>query len=132
MDGLQDRDWKTKVLYTLREIQVHDHLNIYKMMGPDELHPTVTREFADIVAKPLSMILEKSWQTGKVPGDWKRGNILPIFKKDRKKDPGNNQLVSIISLPGKIMEQNTPRSCAEAHGGQGGDSEQPASKSSPA
>lgn len=90
MDGLRDRDWKTTVLYTVREIQVHDHLNIHKMVGPDELHLTVLREFADTAAKPLSMILEKLWQPGKVPGDWKRGNILPMFKKGRKEDPGNN------------------------------------------
>jgi len=23
------------------------------------------------------------------PGDWKQGNIAPIFKKGRKEDPGN-------------------------------------------
>jgi len=23
-----------------------------------------------------------------VPGDWKKGNIVPIYKKRRKEDPG--------------------------------------------
>ena len=27
--------------------------------------------------------------TGEVPGVWKNGNIVPIFKKGRKEDPGN-------------------------------------------
>jgi len=74
-------------------------------MGPDEVHPRVLRELADVIAKPLSMAFERSWQSGEVPRYWKKGNVMPIFKKGRKEDPWNYQPVSLTSVPEKIMEQ---------------------------
>lgn len=76
---------------------------------------------ADVIAKPLSIIFGKSWQSGLVLGDWKKRNIIPMFKKGRKEDPGNFRQVNLSFLPGKDVEQVLVGAMFKAHAGQRGD-----------
>jgi len=65
----------------------------------------VPRELANVIAEPLSIIFERSWRTGEVPEDWRKANVIPIFKKGKKEDPGKYRPVSLTSILAKMMEQ---------------------------
>ncbi|PKU35644.1 rna-directed dna polymerase from mobile element jockey- hypothetical protein [Limosa lapponica baueri] len=80
-------------------------IDTHKSMGPDGTHPQVLRELADVIVKPPSIISERSWRRGEVPEDWRKANVTPVFKKDKKEDPGNYRLISLTSIPGKVMEE---------------------------
>lgn len=49
----------------------------------------VLEELVDVIAKPRSFISVKAWLSGKVPCDWEKGDIIPIYKKGR---PGELQV----------------------------------------
>jgi len=87
----KDGDWENEELPTVGEDQVQvclRNLKMRKSVEPDEMHPWILREQSDKVARPLSIMFERSWQSGEVPTDWRRGNITPIFKKGKRKTRG--------------------------------------------
>ncbi|GAB0186403.1 mitochondrial enolase superfamily member 1 [Grus japonensis] len=69
------------------------------------MHLQVLRELADVIARLLSIIFERSWRTGEVPEDWKKANVTLVFKNGKKEDVGNYRPVSLTSIPGKMVEQ---------------------------
>lgn len=73
--------------------------------GPDGIHPKVLKECATNLAQPLYMIFRESLDTGFLPADWKTANITPIFKKGKKSNPLNYRLISLTSVPCKLMEK---------------------------
>ena len=82
-----------------------EKLDTFKSAGPDNLHPRVLKELASVIAQPLARIFENSWRSGVVPEDWKKANVVPIFKKGRRVDLANYRPISLTSILGKILEK---------------------------
>ena len=72
--------------------------------GPDHIHPRVLKEAAGHLAKPLSILYNKSISEECLPEDWKLGVVVPIFKKGDRQGAENYRPISLTSIPCKVLE----------------------------
>ena len=79
-------------------------LNTNKSCGPDDLHPKLLSELADIISEPLSILLNLSLMTGVIPEEWKLAKVVPVFKKGSKSLPGNYRPISLTCVLCRVME----------------------------
>ena len=79
-------------------------INPYKSCGPDGVHSRLLRELAVQITGPVTALFNSSLQHGKVPDDWKKANISPIFKKGSKNLPSNYRPISLTAVLCKLME----------------------------
>ena len=79
-------------------------LNPFKSCGPDEIHSRLLRELADHIAGPVTVLFHSMLQHGKVPHDWRKANISPIFKKGSKNLASNYRPISLTAVLCKLME----------------------------
>ena len=59
----------------------------------------------DTICKPLELIFKQALTTGVFPSEWKKGNIVPCYKKGDKQNIKNYRPVSLLPICGKIFER---------------------------
>lgn len=72
--------------------------------GPDSIGAGLLQELEDEVAPALTVLYRRLLDSGFTPGDWKKANVSPIFKKGAKRDPANYRPVSLTSVCCKVFE----------------------------
>ena len=92
-----------KVTETMVRLEIL-RLNINKSCGPDNVHPIMLIEPVDILAGPLTLLLNKTIEEGDIPADWKSAWVSPVFKKGSKSKAENYRPISLTSIVCKLME----------------------------
>ena len=75
-----------------------------KANGPDLILCWVLKATADVIAPFLQFLYTQSLESGKLPSDWLKANIIPVFKKGSKHLPANYRPISLTAVPCKILE----------------------------
>ena len=76
-----------------------------KSHGYDGINSEILELGAEVLAVPLTYIINHSIVTGKYPSNWKLSKIVPLHKKGDKKILKNYRPVSLLSVPGMILER---------------------------
>ena len=80
-------------------------LDTTKASGPDNIHSRILKEGVESISIALDKLYTRSLEYGEIPDDWKRANVVPIFKKGSKEDPNNFRPVSLTPVVCKILEK---------------------------
>ena len=79
-------------------------LKMNKSTGPDHIPPKLIKLAGTAIIPALVALLRFSVEHGVIFSSWKTARLAPIYKKDGETDIGNYRPVSLLSVPGKIME----------------------------
>ena len=75
-----------------------------KSPGVDELSPRLLLHVQEEICYPLWRLFLLTLREGKVPDDWKRANVVPIFKAGSRAKAENYRPVSLTSQVCKMFE----------------------------
>ena len=88
------------VLKTIR------NLKNKKSSGLDELTQEQLKAGAEILAVPLTRIINASIEQGSFPESWKEAVVTPVLKKGAPTNKNNYRPVSCLSVLSKVLEKN--------------------------
>src|SRR6266516_5871805 len=77
----------------------------HKSPGVDGITSTYALKVKEMLAKPLSLLYNRSIDKNEIPKDWKKANISPIFKKGDRSAVENYRPVSLTVFHGKVLEK---------------------------
>ena len=80
-------------------------LNSNKAHGHDNISIRMLKICGDTICKPLELIFKQALTTGVFPSEWKKGNIVPCYKKGDKQNLQNYRPVSLFPICGKFFER---------------------------
>jgi hypothetical protein len=81
------------------------NLDPSKAYNPDGIPTRVFKECANELYISLTALFNKSLRSGKIPLDWKRADVVPIFKKGDKGMVNNYRPISLLPVASKILER---------------------------
>ena len=94
----------TLTIQTKGVTKLLQELSPSKASGPDNIPNRILKETATQISPFITKLFNQSLQIGKLPKDWNKANVTPIYKKGNRQDPANYRPVSLTCVSCKLME----------------------------
>ena len=85
-------------------IKLLKNIKPFTASGPDGIPARLLKETAVEIAPAVTLLFQASVSQGKVPNQWKKAQIVPIFKKGSRSEAGNYRPISLTSILCKLCE----------------------------
>ena len=86
-------------------IELCKNIETFKSSGLDDVSSRICKDAFMVVAEQLTYIFNVSLEKGIFPNAWKAAKVVPLFKGGSREAKGNYRPVSLLPLPGKILEK---------------------------
>ena len=86
-------------------------LNLDRAEGIDEIRPELLKSLGRHGILWLTRVCRVAWREGRAPTDWQTGIVVPIFKKEDRRECSNCNGITLLRLPGKVYARVLERKC---------------------
>ena len=86
-------------------LQIINNQDSNKAHGHDMISIRMLKLCGEAICRPLNIIFKTCLNTGKFPSEWKKGNVVPIHKKDGRQNVKNYRPVSLLPICRTIFER---------------------------
>ena len=87
------------------KVKIIQNLNPNKAHRHDKISIRMLNLCGDSLRRPLELIFKDCLANGIFPSDWKKGNIVPVHKKNDKQCLNNYRPISLLLICSKIFER---------------------------
>ena len=86
-------------------IEVVKEIDSNKSASIDNISTRVLKDAFEYLTKQLTHMFNWSLKTCSFPNSWKKATVVPLHKSGDKSNVNNLRPVSLLSLPGKLLEK---------------------------
>ena len=87
-------------------LKLIERIKINVAVGIDGINAKILKDGKDIIAPPLTRIINLGYELNQFPDQLKIANIKPIHKKNCQNDPANYRPISILPILSKVFERS--------------------------